>query len=104
MFTYDCVLAAVLLTSPIESAELAPHVELVQPAFLQMAIDAEILDVREEQYLQGLSKDPAGDWKVLRQRFDHFLCAPAVDECARFPQRALIEEFLAFNRAYRKEL
>ena len=104
MFTYDCVLAAVLLTSPIESTELVPHLELVQPTFLQLAIDAEVLDPREEQYLECLSNDLAGDWRVLRKRFDHLLNAPSLFECDRFPDRKRIEDLLCFNRDYRKDL
>jgi hypothetical protein len=104
MFSYDCILATVLLTAPIEAEDLAPHLELVQPTFLQMALQVEILDVRETQILEGLSKDTAGDHRALRQRFDALLSAPRLVECTRFPERSLIEDFLAFNRAYRKEL
>jgi hypothetical protein len=104
MFSYECVLAAVLLTAPIEAPDLAAHLELIQPTFLRLAIDAEVLDPREEPYLQGLSKDPVGDYRVLRQRFDHFLSTPSLDEAERFPPRQAIEEFLAFNRGYRKDL
>jgi hypothetical protein len=104
MFTYDCVLAAVLLTAPVESSEAAAHLELIQPSLLQLAIDIEILDPREEQYLQGLSKDITGDWRALQHRYDHYLSAPALAEAERFPNRPLVEDFLAFNRTYRKEL
>jgi hypothetical protein len=104
MFNYDCVLAAVLLTSPIESPEVVPHLEVIQPTFLQLAIDAEVLDPREEQLLRGLSKDLAGDYRFLRQRYDSLLPAPSLEECDRFPSRRLVEDMLAFNRAYRKDL
>ena len=76
----------------------------MQPAFLHVAIQAEVLEPREEQYLQGLSKDPAGDCKALQRRYEALAHTPALFEGDRFPQRALIEDFLAFNRAYRKEL
>lgn len=104
MFTYDCLVAAVLLTTPVDTTELVPHLELIQPAFLQLAMDIEVLDPREDQYLQGLSRDPVGDWKVLRARYDVLLSAPRVAEADRLPDRKLVEEFLAFNRAYRKDL
>ena len=76
MFNYDYVLAAALLTTPVDSTELAPHLELIQPSVLQLAIDAEILDPREEQYLHGLSKDLTGDCKALRERHDRLFRAP----------------------------
>ncbi len=104
MFHYDYVLAAALLTTPVESPELVPHLELVQPTLLQLAIDAEILDPREEQYLHGLSNDLAGDCKAMRQRHDRLFRTPAVVECERLPPLKVIDEFLAFNRAYRVDL
>jgi hypothetical protein len=39
MLTYDYVLAAVLLTAPVEPADAVAHFELIQPAFMQLAID-----------------------------------------------------------------
>jgi hypothetical protein len=104
MLNYDFLVAAVLLTSPVDSPELLAHLELIQPALLRLAIAAEILDAREETLLKGQSRDPVGDLHALRQRFDHLLNAPAVFEGDLFPERKLIEEFLAFNRSYRKEL
>lgn len=104
MFSYDYLVAAALLTTPGEPAAPSAYLELIQPAFLQLSIDAEILDAREEQFLLGLSKDPAGDRRVLRQRWEQLFRMPSLAECQRFPPRKLIEEFLAFNRAYRMDL
>lgn len=104
MFNYDYVLAAALLTTPVDSSEWGPHLELIQPALLQLAIDAEILDPREEQFLHGLSQDLAGDCKALRERHDRLFAMPMLAECERFPPRRLIDDFLAFNRAYRADL
>lgn len=104
MFSYDHLLAVVLLTSPVETAEMAPHLDLVQPGLLRVAIQAEVLDPREDQFLEGLSKDPVGDCLALRSRYETLVNTPAIFECNRFPERKLIEEFLAFNRAYRKDL
>lgn len=104
MFSYDYVVAAVLLTSPVESPELSAHLEFLQPSLLQAAIDAEILDEREERYLLGLSREVRSDLNVLRRRFEHFLSAPPIAEGERFPDRKRIEDLMAFNREYRKEL
>lgn len=104
MFNYDYFLAAVLLTAPVESDQIVPHLELIQPSLFQLAIAAEILDAREESLLQGLSRDPLGDVRGLRKRYESLLSAPALVECERFPERKLIDEFLAFNRAYRRDL
>ena len=104
MLSYDYILAAVLLTSPIESTTTAAHVELLQPAILALALDAEILDPREEPLLQGMSKDAVGDVAVLRKRFDALANAPMLAECACFPERKVVEDFLTFNRDYRRYL
>jgi hypothetical protein len=104
MYSYDCLLAAVLLTAPIASDDLGPQLELIRPTLMQLAIDTEILDPREESLLLGMSKDAAGDYQVLRQRYEALLSAPRADEAERFPDRRVVEDFLAFNRAFRKEL
>src|SRR5438552_11715558 len=83
MFSYDYILAAAVLTSPVEPAELAPHLALIQPTFMQLAIDVEILDPREEQYLEGLSKDPVGDCRALQTRYAVLCNAPSLAECDR---------------------
>ena len=104
MLSYDHALAILLLTTPLDPAELGPLLDDVMPAFLQVAVAAEVLDVREEQFFEGLSRDPAGDVRVLRQRYQNLLNAPSLAECERFLERKLIEEYLVFNRDYRKHL
>jgi hypothetical protein len=101
---YDYALAVLLLTTPLDPGELGPHLEVVKPTFLRLAVEAEILDRREESYFEGLSRDPVGDVRALRQRYEQLRSAPALAEAERFPERPLIEDMLAFNRAYRKHL
>jgi hypothetical protein len=106
MFTYDCVLAAVLLTAapdlacPIDTGSL----ELLRPALMQLALDAEVVDSREEPLRYGQSQDVAGDLRVLQTRWQDLLLTPHLEECQRFPKRAIINELLSFNRAYRADL
>ncbi len=104
MLSYDHVLAILLLNGALDPADLGAHLELVKPTFLQLAVEAEILDEREEQFFEGLSKDLVGDVRALQKRAEALRAAPKVIEANRFPDRSLIEEFLAFSRAHRKNL
>ena len=49
-------------------------------------------------------EDFAGDLKLLRRRWDDLADAPPINDCMRFPDRALISDLLSFNRAYRQHL
>ena len=105
MFSCECVLAAVLLTSPTEMP-LAPHqaawVETVRPVVLTLAIDAQILDPREKGFV--LSSDMIADLTMLQGRYRDLASAPYLDEGQRFPDRKLINDLLAMNRAFRNQL
>jgi hypothetical protein len=108
MFSSDCALAALLLTAPIEprpdSVQTAGLVEWLRPSIVQAAVDAEVLDSREERFFTGQSHDPAGDLRELQTRSQALALAPPLTECLRFPDRKLINDLLAFNRAYRSDL
>lgn len=105
MFTGEVLLAAVLLTSPKESTvpvQDAAWLEALRPALLTLAMDAEVLDAREKGFVLG--HDVTGDLAMLQGRFQELQKAPLVGEGQRFPDRKLINEFLALNRAYRNQL
>jgi hypothetical protein len=107
MFAYECVLAAALLTSPGDTEPVgwsAPFCDCMHAAFMQAALDLELVDSREEFLLQGQSRDSAGDFKEVRCRFVQLLRAPLLAEGERFPDRRLINELLGSNRSYRREL
>jgi hypothetical protein len=107
MFTYECVLAAALLTAPAEPDAPPPPAALVaalHPALMQAAVDVEVVDPREDALLQGQSRDPAGDFRQLAARYRDLRAAPLVAECDRLPDRRTIADFLACNRTYRREL
>jgi hypothetical protein len=107
MFTYDCALAALLLTAPVDNASdlaEAAFCDWLSPALVQVARDAEILDPREDRFLTGQSRDAIGDLRELQQRAESLAQAPPLAECQCFPERKLINDLLAFNRAYRSDL
>lgn len=105
MLTCELILAAALLTAPLETtipAEMAGAIAAVRPALLAAAIDAEILDPREKNFM--LAQDLVGDLALLQQRYHDMIDLPRIDECQRFPDRKLVNELLALNRAYRAHL
>ena len=105
MFTYECVLAAALLTAPASDEPLpAAYYEALHASLMRAALELEVLDPREEALIQARSGDPAGDFRQLQGRYLEFLRAPVVAECQRFPERRVIHEFILCNRNYRREL
>mgnify|MGYP001599170007 CR=1 FL=1 len=101
MLTY--ALAIVILTGPGEPANVAAIAPL-RPALQLVALHLEILDTREVRYVLTRDEDFAGDLKLLRRRWQELEDAPPLHDCMRFPDRALINDLLAFNRAYRQYL
>ncbi len=109
MFPLNYALAAVLLSTPAESAEPAEAMDClvtVRPAVRDLALSWEILDPREVRYVLTRSEDFPSDLKLLRRRYADLSDAPPLYDCdACFPlTRTLINDMLAFNRAYRQHL
>jgi hypothetical protein len=80
----------------------AAWVEVLRPSVLALAMDAEVLDPREKGFVMG--QDVLGDLAMLQGRYVEFYKAPLLSEGTRFPDRKLINEFLALNRSYRNQL
>ncbi len=106
MFSFDYLLAAVLLTAPADR-DVAVGPELfgtVGPAAQRLALKWEILDAREVRYVLARPEDFAADLKLLQRRYRELAHAPPVSDCLRFPDRAVVSEMLAFNRSYRQQM
>ena len=69
-----------------------------------LALEWELMDAREVRYLLARPEDFEADLSVLRRRYAELADAPPSSDCLRFPDRATINELLAFNRAYRQHL
>ncbi len=107
MFTYECVVAAALMTAPAEAfpqTHLQPWFDMLRVPLIRLGLQAEILDGREVAYFLAQHEGFAGDLKMLQARYHEFLHAPLLEERRRFPDRGLVNDFLAFNRAYRSDL
>lgn len=106
MFTYETVLAAALLTTgPVElPEELVCWRVVVAEPLKSLSFQEEILDRREADHILQSRPVFAGDVRLLQGRFAELRHAPYLEECRRFPDRKLVNEFLNFNRAYRQDL
>jgi hypothetical protein len=109
MIPLDFALAAALLTtSPVapEDQQLPPvdAFVTVRPTLQSLALSWEILDPRETRYVLNRAEDLAADLRLLRRRCVDLAEAPPLHDCMRFPDRALVNDMLAFNRAYRQNL
>jgi hypothetical protein len=107
MFGIDYLLAVALLTTPPDSDDPVLSLErcaAVRPILQKLAVEWEILDPREVRYKLTRTEDFASDLKELRRRYQELADAPALQDSARFPDRATISDLLAFNRAYRQHI
>ncbi len=102
MFTCEIVLAAALLAGPKDVPVDASLIEALRPTILALAVSSEILDPRERAFL--LTQDPVGDLAMLQGRNEEFRSYPVLGECSRYPDRKLINDFLALNRTFRNDL
>jgi hypothetical protein len=107
MLPLDYVLAVALLTSGPETGNVPTAGEglaSIRPTLQVLAVSWEVLDPREMRYVLTRQEDFAADLKLLRRRQRELSDAPPLQDCTRFPDRAQINELLAFNRAYRQHL
>jgi hypothetical protein len=107
MLPIKYALAAALLTAPPDSITLTDTVTIhgeLAPAMRHLAVAWQILDPRENRYVLSQPQDLTADLKLLQGRYRELRDAPLLEECRRFPERALVNEMMAFNRAYRSDL
>jgi len=106
MFPCEFLLAAALLTAPVDSPDPPlPEAYAELSSRLQtLAIQWEILDPREVRYVLTRPEDFSSDLKLLRRRYHELTGAPPLTDGLRFPDRSAISDMLAFNRAYRQNL
>ena len=69
-----------------------------------LAVKWEILDAREVRYILARQEDFAADLNLLRRRYHDLANAPALADSQRFPDRAVVNDLLASNRAYRQHV
>jgi hypothetical protein len=107
MYGHDLLLAVVLLTAPPDTLP-APHdpalcTSLREP-LRALAIQWEILDPREAPFMLARPEEFPDDLNMLRRRYQELADAPSVHDALRFPTRAVVTDYLDFNRSYRRYL
>jgi hypothetical protein len=103
----DLFFAAMMLSAPVGTPEQVPPPDrwvVVQTALQQTARDWELLDERETRYVLAQPEDFQADLDFLRKRRADLADAPLLAEAARLPERRLMDDYIQFNRAYRKHL
>jgi hypothetical protein len=90
--------------APGETGDSLDALVTTRPAVRGLALHWEILDPREVRYVLTRAEDFPTDLKLLRRRYADLADAPPLYDCMRFPDRALVNDLLAFNRAYRQHL
>jgi hypothetical protein len=75
-----------------------------QEAVTQHAIENQLLDRREAQFLFVKPEELKNDMNVLRRRHQELSDAPRLEECDRLPRRDEVNQMLSFNRGYRTQL
>ena len=101
------VLAIALLTAPPGSPDprdAARLFQILKAPMQSLAVKWEILDAREVRYILARQEDFAADLNLLRRRYHDLAHAPAVADSQRFPERAVVNDLLAFNRSYRQHI
>jgi hypothetical protein len=107
MSASDLILAAALLSAPAGTPEPTPaeaNWPSVRDAIHKVAVEWEIMDERESRYVLAGRDDFQADLDLLRRRQAELADAPKLAECRRLPDRQTVNEFLRFNRAFRKTL
>jgi hypothetical protein len=107
MIPLDYALAVVLLTSTADTADTPPPIDeclAARPTTQSLALAWEMLDRREMKYVLARSEDFGSDVRLMRKRWEELADAPPLHDGIRFPDRALVNDLLSFNRAYRQNL
>ncbi len=107
MSLYEYLVAIALLTGAPNTPEPLAHTETfvsLHSALQTVAMEWEILDPREVRYVLARPEDFEADLNLLRRRYADLADAPPLSDCERLPDRATINDLLAFNRSYRQHM
>lgn len=106
MAAFDYLLAIAVLTTPNSSPAHKPAAlpAGVRSAIQVVAVDWEIMDPREAQYILIRPEEYAADLAELRHRQQDLADAPALSDNYRFPNKDVINVQLDFNRSYWKHM
>lgn len=106
MFTYEVVIAAMLLSSPGDDVPegIEPWITAIHPAMIALAIEAEILDPRAASGYFASDWSWSQDLLALRGQYAALRSAPTLADCHQLPPLGLCSCMLTANREFREEL
>lgn len=107
MSVTEIAFAVSLLVAPVGSP--LPVIEpeewpQVQAALSKVAVEWELMDPRESSFMIVRFEEIKEDLEILRKRHVELKGAPLVNDNKRFPERTVLNEMLAFNRALRAHI
>lgn len=73
----------------------------LQNAVWTVAINLELMDPRETNFLINRTGDFESDVNILRRRNEDLRDAPKMTDALRLPERGAVNEMCSFNRAFR---
>ncbi len=76
----------------------------VQAAVWTIAINWELMDPRETNFLFNRYEDMKSDLEILRKRHQDLKGALPVADSRRFPERTAVNDMISFNRALRNHI
>jgi len=101
------LVAVTLLTTPPDTPEPPPDAAQwpdIQEALVALAMEWEVLDPRETRFVFARLEDFEDNINLVRRRYRELQGAPRLGDCQRFPDHGTVNDFLGFNRAYRRYL
>lgn len=78
--------------------------ECFRLAAQKLAIDWEIMDPREENYIFANFIEFDADLTIIRRRYEELKFAPKLQQIDSLPDRSVVNELLSFNREFTKQL
>lgn len=97
-------LAYLMITSEQETFSVEDNYYL-RKAIQEVAIEMEILDIRETSYIMNKHTDFHGDLGLIQRRHQKLKDEPKIIEAQlRLPPREFINDQIIFNRNFKKEL
>lgn len=96
----ESILAIALLSVPVPVGYDAGLARTLS----RYCLSAELLDPREVRYVLADELQWDNDLALLRSRYAELHDAPRVADALRFPPRPIVNDWLAFNRAYRRSV
>lgn len=104
----DYLLAALLITtSPAVTETRTPTADewvVLKKSLQDVAVEWQLIDPRETRYIFTDPECYSADLHMVRLRHQDLKDAPRAEDSVRFPEREMVNEWIKFNRVFRKKI